>query len=255
MTTKKETKLKSLFKSIQQGNVITIALLENLNISDDLRMYYLESGWLEAIGRGAFKKPGDVIEWYGALNAIQEQIKTKVHVGGITALDLQGFSHYIRLSNEILYLFSPQRTRLPKWFTKYNWNAEVLHKSTSFLPDNIGTKKIEIKQVLVRASTPERAIIECLYFAPNKSDLVECYQVFEGLVNLKPKLVSELLQACTSVKVKRLFLYMAEKANHQWFQFLEIDKLNLGSGRRMVTEKGVYNAKYLISIPKELAEL
>ncbi|MCF8332268.1 MAG: type IV toxin-antitoxin system AbiEi family antitoxin [Bacteroidales bacterium] len=255
MTTKKETKLRTLFKNIRQGNVITIPLLESLNISDDLRMYYLESGWLEAIGRGAFKKPDDNIEWYGALSAIQEQIETKVHVGGLTALDLQGFSHYIRLSKETLYLFSPPKTRLPKWFIKFNWNVEILHKSTSFLPENIGTKKIEIKQINVIVSTPERAIMECLYLAPNKSDIVECYKLFEGLVNLKPKLVTELLQACTSVKVKRLFLYMAEKANHQWFQFLEIDNINLGRGRRMITEKGVYNSKYLISIPKDLAEL
>jgi hypothetical protein len=86
-------------------------------------------------------------------------------------------------------------------------------------------------------------------------DLVECFKIFEGLVNLKPKLITELLLACNSVKVKRLFLYMAEKANHQWFQFIETDKINLGSGRRMITSKGVYINKYLISIPKELAEL
>ena len=97
--------------------------------------------------------------------------------------------------------------------------------------------------------------MECLYLSPNKQDILECYQIFEGLVNLKPKLVTELLKVCTSVKVKRLFLYMAEKANHQWFQFLRTDQFDLGSGRRMITPMGVYNAKYLISIPKELAKL
>ena len=74
-------------------------------------------------------------------------------------------------------------------------------------------------------------------------------------MNLKPKLVTELLSSCNSVKVKRLFLYMAEKANHQWFNFLKTDKIYLGNGDRMITEKGVYNAKYLISIPKDLEEL
>lgn len=64
-----------------------------------------------------------------------------------------------------------------------------------------------------------------------------------------------LLSQCKSVKVKRLFLYMAEKSNHQWFQFLKTDEINIGTGNRMVTEKGVYISKYLISIPTELAEL
>ena len=57
MTTQKETKLKLLFKVMQHGNVITSSLLESIGISSDLRKYYLESGWLESLGRGAYKKP------------------------------------------------------------------------------------------------------------------------------------------------------------------------------------------------------
>ena len=255
MNTKKETKLRKLFKNLHQGKVITIPLLDDIGISDDLRKYYIRSGWLEIVGRGAYKKPDDVVEWYGAINAIQKQTEINVHVGGLSALYLQGFSHYIRLGKETLYLISPQRTKLPKWFKDYNWNTEIFHKTTSFLPDDVGLKEIEIKHTTVEISTPERAIMECLYLAPKNTDLMECYQIFEGLVNLKPKLIIELLKACKSVKVKRLFLYMAEKANHQWFNFLKLYQLDLGSGKRMITEKGIYNAKYLISIPKELVEL
>ena len=106
MTTKNETKLRKLFKVLQLGNVVTTSLLEKIGISDDLRMYYLESGWLESLGRGAYKKPDDVIEWQGAVNAIQKQIDTKVHIGGLSALSLQGYSHYFRFGKETLQLFS-----------------------------------------------------------------------------------------------------------------------------------------------------
>ncbi|MFT4741069.1 MAG: putative transcriptional regulator of viral defense system [Marivirga sp.] len=255
MTTKKDTKLRTLFKNIHQGNVITVPLLEKLNISDDLRSYYLESGWLEPIGRGAYKKPDDLIDWLGAVSAMQEQLEIKVHVGALSALSLQGYSHYLRVSKEKLFLFLPHRESLPKWFMDYHWEVEISQKATSFLPENIGIKKTEINQFNIKVSSPERAILECLYLAPNKMDLVECFKIFEGLVNLKPKLITELLLACNSVKVKRLFLYMAEKANHQWFQFIKIDKVDIGSGRRMISKKGVYINKYLISIPKELVEL
>ena len=47
---------------------------------------------------------------------------------------------------------------------------------------------------------------------------------------------------------------MSEKANHQWLQFLKTDKIDLGSGDRMITESGAYSSKYKITIPKELAE-
>lgn len=255
MTAQNKTKLKILFKLLQSNNVLTSSLLESNGVSRHLRKYYLESGWLEPLGRGAYNKPDDIIEWQGAVNAIQKQTDIKIHVGGLTALTLQGYSHYFRLNKEIIYLFSPQKTRLPKWFADYNWNVELFHKPTSFLTSEAELKEINIKQIPVNVSTPERAILECLYLAPRNTDLVECYQIFEGLVNLRPKLLTELLLGCNSIKVKRLFLYMAEKANHQWFHFLKTDSINLGNGDRMVTEKGVYNPKYLITIPKELAEL
>lgn len=255
MATQNETKLKTLFKLLQQNNVLTASLLDVNGISRHLRKYYLESGWLEPIGRGVYKKPNDTIEWQGAVNAIQKQLDIKVNVGGLSALALQGYSHYFRLNKETLYLFSPQKTRLPKWFTDYKWKVQLFHKPTSFLPGNLGIKEQDIRGISVNTSTPERAILECLFLAPQHADLVECYQIFEGLVNLKPKLLTELLLACNSIKVKRLFLYMAEKANHQWLNFIKIDTLDKGVGDRMITKNGVYNTKYGIIIPKELSEL
>jgi hypothetical protein len=255
VTTQKEPYLKILFKVLQPGGLVTADWLERVGISRDLRKYYLKSGWLESIGRGAYKKPGDSVEWSGALHAIQIQTQTQVHVGGLSALELQGFSHYFRMHHETLQLFSPLRTKLPKWFVNYNWKLDVQHYQSSFLPPQCGIEAMEKKQMLINVSTPERAIMECLYLAPQKLDLVECYHLFEGLVNLKPKLLNELLTNCSSVKVKRLFLFLAEKTNHQWFQYLDISQIALGTGNRMLEEKGVYIAKYLISVPKELAEL
>jgi len=255
MATQNKNKLKRLFKELQPGQVVTSSWLEELGISRNLKKYYLESGWLEPVGRGAYKKPGDVVEWQGALNALQKQEKKEIHVGGLSALTLQGLSHYSRLSYETLYLYGPSNTKLSKWFLDYNWKYNIFHKQTHFLPDNLAIKELDVRSVPVLVSTPERAILECLLLAPKKIDLTECYQILEGLVNLKPKLLSELLINCKSIKVKRVFLYMAEKANHHWFQFLKTDGINLGSGNRMLVENGVYNAKYLISIPGDLDEL
>ena len=255
MTTQNKTKLRKLFNVLNQGNVITVALLDDLGISNNLRKYYLESGWLEPLGRGAYKKPDDNIEWQGAVYAIQKQMDIHVHIGGLSALSLQGYSHYLRLSQETLQLFSPQKNKLPKWFIDYHWEVKLFHKQSSFLPNNIGLKEIDIKQIFVTTSTPERAILECIYLAPLITDFIECYHLLEGLVNLKPKLITELLINCNSVKVKRVFLYMAEKANHQWFQFIQTNNIDLGKGKRMITKEGIYIAKYLISIPKELSEL
>jgi hypothetical protein len=255
MATQNKAYLKKLFSLLQSGKVVSASWLEEIGISRDLQKYYLTSGWLESLGRGVYKKPNDLIEWHGALESIQKQTNSKIHIGALTALSIQGLSHYFRLGTETVNLFSSRKEKLPKWFMDYNWGAEIIHTETTFIATDQGIKLFDFEHSQVLTSTPERAIMECLYLSPDKIDLVECYHLFEGLVNLKPKLVNDLLMTCNSVKVKRLFLYMAEKANHQWFKFLNLDKFDLGKGSRCIVKDGVYQAKYLISVPREIAEL
>ncbi|MBU4331192.1 MAG: type IV toxin-antitoxin system AbiEi family antitoxin domain-containing protein, partial [Acidobacteria bacterium] len=57
---------------------------------------------------------------------------------------------------------------------------------------------------------------------------------------------------CRSVKVKRLFLYLAEKAAHSWTGSLDVSRINLGKGDRLIAEKGVLDKKYRITVPRGL---
>ncbi len=73
------------------------------------------------------------------------------------------------------------------------------------------------------------------------------------LNGLIPKLLQQLLEENSSVKVKRLFLYMAEKAGHSWFHDLNLDRIYLGKGKRSNVKNGVYDPKYKIILPRDLA--
>lgn len=248
-------KIKYLYKNLNSGSIIMSSFLEEKGVSRSLQKYYLRNGWLEAFGRGAYKKPGDSISWQSALNAIQEQTDLVIHAGANTALAMHGFSHYLRLNQETFFLFTPHKKNLPKWFVDANWDTKICHKQTEFLPQDMGLTNYEIGNNSLIISSPERAIMECLYLSPKYLDLTECFHLMEGLVNLKPKLLTDLLLACASVQVKRLFLYMAEKANHQWLQYIKTEEIDLGNGNRMLSKNGIYVAKYQLSVPKELAEL
>ena len=94
-------------------------------------------------------------------------------------------------------------------------------------------------------------MLECLYLVPKYQEFFECYELMEGLNNLKPILVQSLLENCSSVKVKRLFLYLAEKCDHDWCRFLDLSRVDLGSGKRSLFKNGVYVDKYKITVPKE----
>jgi len=55
--------------------------------------------------------------------------------------------------------------------------------------------------------------------------------------------------------VKRLFLFMAEKAGHAWFKHLGLHptKVEIGQGKRSIVQGGAFVPKYGITVPRELA--
>ena len=255
MTTNNEEKLKRLLDAHLPGTVYVAAWLEGRGISRDLQAYYRKSGWLETVGTGAFKRPREQVTWQGGLYALQEQSGLVVHAGALTALALQGYAHYVRLGAETVFLFSPPKTNLPAWFRNRDWGQVIHHCKTYVLPSGLALADYQAGAFSIKISAPERAILECLHLAPDTVDLVECYQIMEGLTTLRPKLLQPLLEQCRSVKITRLFLYMAEKAGHDWFKRLDTAKFDLGAGDRAITKGGVYVSRYGLTVPEELVKL
>jgi hypothetical protein len=48
---------------------------------------------------------------------------------------------------------------------------------------------------------------------------------------------------------------MASKARHDWLQYVDTTRVELGHGKRAITKNGVYVPKYQITVPKELETL
>lgn len=253
VSTNNDTKLKKLLVLHKPGTILLAPWLEKHSISRDLQTRYRRSGWLESVGAGAFKKPQDHVTWQGGLYALQHQAHLPIHAGAMTAFALQGFAHYLRLGQENVYLLSSRGTKLPAWFKQHDWGVTIKYNPTSVLPENVGLVTHEEKNYSIQISGPERAMLECLHLAPKEFDLVECFQVMEGLTTLRPQVVQDLLTACTSVKVKRLFLYLAERSGHQWLSFVDMSLIDLGKGVRSLSKGGDYVSKYNLVVPHELA--
>ena len=248
----KEQKINHLLNSQPPGVVYLSSWLTENGFSTQLLNRYKKSNWIYSIGSGAWMKVGDKSTYLGALFALQQQGDLNIHPGGKTALSLLGKAHYLELSTKQVTLFGGSEEKLPAWFSKYDWEVKVNYFSSSFLPSNIGLQTLEQGVFNLLVSNPARALMECLYLTPKKQELTECYEIMEGLNNLRPKQVQELLEACTSVKVKRLFLYMAEKTGYHWFKYLNINSIDLGKGKRSLVKDGVYIPKYQITVPKAL---
>ena len=93
--------------------------------------------------------------------------------------------------------------------------------------------------------------MEMLHLVPGKVGLEEASLIMENLVSLRPAVVQRLLEICRSVKVKRFFMYMAEKHEHQWVSQLDLSKVDFGKGKRMIVADGKLDKKYQITVPRE----
>jgi hypothetical protein len=254
MNTSNESKINQLLRSVPSGAVLLSSWMKSNGYSLDLQRVYRNSNWLESIGNGAMIRKGDSVSHDGGLFALQKQANLSIHIGGRSALNMLGKAHFLELSTQRIFLFGATNENLPVWFKDKDWGVELLHTKSDFLPKKVGLTEYETRNFSLQISNPARALMECLYLVPKMQSLLECHEIMESLTTLVPSTVQLLLESCKSVKVKRLFLYLAEKADHVWFRHINLEKVDLGSGKRSIIAGGAYNVKYQITVDKELEE-
>lgn len=101
-------------------------------------------------------------------------------------------------------------------------------------------------------SSPERAILELMDELPQHEAFHQVDMIMEGLVNLRPRRMQTLLEEACSVKVKRLFFFFAERHQHKWLSHIDREKINLGSGKRVIFRGGKLEPKYGITVPEDM---
>jgi hypothetical protein len=256
MNTKSRNKLNQLLTRWQRGAVYTQTYLSRLGYYHDLVKSYRRNGWLDSVGTGAFKLSGDSVDWFGGLFSLQQQLKLPVHVGGRTALEIKGFSHYGRLGMEKCFLYAPSGTRLPLWFRQFEWGVAINFKATNLFPLDLPESFSDYshKELTILISAPERAAFEMLYHVPAAITFEEALLVIESLISLRPHIVQNLLENCNSVKVKRLFMYMADQHKHPWLENINSSNIDFGKGKRMIARNGMLNSVYNITVPKASGE-
>ncbi|HUX21255.1 MAG TPA: type IV toxin-antitoxin system AbiEi family antitoxin domain-containing protein [Spirochaetia bacterium] len=247
MDTQNGTDIKRLLEKYPRSAVLTARELLGLGISRELQRSYVRSGWLKRVGVGAYLILGGVMSLDGALRAFQVGPHVSVHLGGYSALsEKHGMTHNIPASRKA-ELFGRRGEKLPAWFISA-FGAECLLSLTDFLPAELGLADFDAGGFSVKISSVERAMLEMLYLSPATHTLRETYQIMELLTTAKPALAQELLEHCTSVKVKRLFLLMAERAGHAWLKRIDLSGIDLGSGIREIERGGKLDRKYGIVV-------
>ncbi len=256
MSDEKRTKLNRLIIQWPRGTVATASYLNSAGFSYGLLTKYKKGGWIKSFGRGAYKLSGDNVEWPGALYAIQTQLGLDIHAGGKTALEMKGYGHYLTSRNRI-FLYGMRGQNLPTWFDDKRFGVDIAMIRTDLFNACAmeGFSEHVEKEFSIRISAPERAAMEMLFLVPKRVGFEEAFLIMENLVALRPVLVNKLLECCGSIKVKRLFMYMAEKHNHPWISKIDASKIDFGMGKRVVVTNGKLNVQYQITVPGDMDEV
>ena len=277
-----------MHRLLPEGLLADAAWLTAAGYSSSLRSRYVASGWLQRITRGVFRRPlyklgvEDVTEplrWQHVVVSLQLILKQPIVVGGRTALELDGLGHYVSSAGPTeIHLYGDQRA--PSWLRKLPvetsfvfHNAQKLFRAEPIInvfenletvmaggqPSQLGTIHGSLTWIHfgngdwpIVISTRERALLELLDELPERETFHQADVLMEGLVSISPRRMNRLLCQCRSVKVRRLFLWFADRHRHAWVERLNRSEVDLGSGKRMLFKGGRLDKKYQITVPENL---
>jgi hypothetical protein len=273
MAIQKYSKLNRLQKHLPEGLLADAAWFEQNGYSRSLRNQYVRAGWLEQSARGVFRRPRGQISWEQVAISLQTLLGYPVSIGGRSALELQGYAHYLHQSRQDIHLYCDKK--LPSWLHKLPLQeAFIVHnrlrlwtKNTSSFqgqisletPPKEGATLSSDLRVLywgqwhwpMIVSCAERAYLELLDELPKNDTFHTADVMMEGLVNISPRRMQSLLEATKSVKVKRLFFFFADRHQHQWLAHIQRQGIDMGAGKRVLVEGGKLDPTYHITVPPE----
>lgn len=274
MGAQRHSRINRLLLALPEGFLADSAWLQAQGLSRSSIRDYVDDGWLERIGPRVYRRPGQVanspLRWDVVVLSLQQIMHKSLHVGGRTAVELSGYAHYLETGESpTVYLYGQAA---PSWLAKLPLRAHFeLRSDRLFASTGTGiemrrfdlrsgetsaeTRDAEVKgpwDWSLTMSVPERAILEMMDELPQHESFHLVDVVMEGMTSLRPQLLGKLLKECRSVKVKRLFLWYAERHGHAWLKHLDQASIDVGHGKRQLVPAGRFDTHYQITLPAEL---
>jgi hypothetical protein len=251
MSIENRNKINHLLQKSSSGGLFFSAWLKENSYSDQLLKKYRDSGWLTSLAKGVMFRTGEKLRSFPILESYNEQLNKNFHIAAHSALELYGFNHYIPIGKSLLMIGHPKKEPVPAWML----NGDFDHSLKFFSTETFSKPQLVLfnpDYTHLQASDPEQAFLECLLLAPKQYSYMDLFYIMEQLTTLRPPVLQLILENTDNLKVKRMFLYMAEKSGHYWFNLLDTDKIDIGSAKHKLVDNGVYIAKYKITVSKEL---
>ncbi len=241
------------------------------NIDSWVRQGLLQSLVSGVMARAETRK----LTWQAVVVSLQHML-CGLGPGGITALEEQGMAHYLPMNSggRAIHLYG--MVRPPAWLNRLSerhlpgvrfvWHGTKEFGGRFLQNNSYDAQSGEhlMNQLAwgtdewpLTISSPERAVFELLADIPDQLSFEHADELLRGLPSLSPRKLTKLLELCESYKVRRLFLWFAERHQHPWLKHLDLTPYTmeggkLGSGKRVIAKEGRLDRKYLITVPEDM---
>lgn len=254
-----------LLDLVPYGLVATRKWLLRAGMSRSALDNQIKSGQLLSVRAGVYVRPGTRLVWQGVVCSLG-RMGADLVVGGATALEEQGRAPELPLSGRRsiqLRGLDP----LPPWANGLDVPETFFRKSSAWLTGSATDDDAEGRPGpsflttavpwgdgfrTIRVSMPERALFELLKDVPQSVSFQHAERFLEGLSDLSPRRLELLLQHTASVKIRRLFFWLAERHGHPWARQLQPDDFDLGRGKLALTKGGRLVSRYGITVPASM---
>ena len=246
------SKINQLLIESVPGGLLFSEWLHQKDYSPQLLKRYRDSGWLESLTTGVMFRKDDKLSALSAIYSYNSQLHKRLRIAAHSALEFYGFNHYVPMGKpKLMVAFDNEKPK--EWVFSNKFDMTIVPFRTGIF-NNPDIRYVNRDNLVLAISSPELAFMECLHLVPQHYNYMDLYYIMEQLTSLDPTRVQEVLTNTSSQRVKRMFLFMAEKAGHYWLEMIDTSSIRLTTSKLQLVENGVYISKYRITVPKELKD-
>lgn len=256
-----ENKIIKLTQMLKPGVVYTSGYLKEKGYSPQLLKKYIDLNLVVSDSKGIYRLEGTKTGSYHAVYTIQSILMKNAHVASWSSLRLKGYSEQLYgNSPETIRLNTAEMFKIPLWLNRierYNHFRIKIRQSNIFSESEDFIGYVDINGMQIKVSETERAVFELLDDITVHEDYEEAVSIFEYISGFRKDTVMKLLRMCSSIKVKRLFMFLSEKYSNMKWSEDNIKEFDLGSGVRTIVQdspKNTFISKYKLLVPAEYVE-
>ena len=175
--------------------------------------------------------PSSQDKWLKLIDILQNDLNLDVYPGGYSAITGWYHRHDFIFHPIIEKLYGLDIDKIPTIILEGDWQREFYLYKSDWFPKDLGIDKVKTRDYKLKIPSLERALLEMVYDVDIRTSFDTIYDYFGDLHSINPKMFQTLLEHCTSQKIKRLGLFLAEE-----FCWGYYDKINLTNIKLDLTE-------------------